>query len=320
MCKLAIMPSIPQANAAKTLAFAKALTKYLTLRDNHAFGVAAIGQDRDLYTGRWTSIKDAWRPARVPRQLKAPPRYSNLSRLAPSAGDDTARSEVIGVLPKQPRALLLHARWATNGSKGDVANAHPHVSPDRTTVLIHNGIVSTQGLDLRRSQCDSEGILNAYADSMIAESTDPREWQAGVVDRLSGYYALGVLSQRSSDGAWQCDVVRDALAPLYYCELPGGVPLYLTDLAHARSAAKDVGIKLSAYAKVSKNSVLRIDVETGAEVYAGGIMPREYASRTSRYTAEDRAWAAHMGLGSASDPRVIDLTQDDGPRYVTKLI
>ncbi len=296
MCKIAIFPSIPEALAEKTLAFAKALTGPMTATDRDAFGVAAVTEDNQLYAGRWIP-RHAWQAR--PKRKAATTRYSNV--ISKSRNYDETHLER-GVMPKRPRAMLLHSRWATSG-KG-LANAHPHVSPGGDVALVHNGIVDAGSLDLRRTQCDSEGILNAYTDACVQYAAT--EWQS-VADRVRGYYACGVLALDES-GNWIVDVIRDSQAQLYYCEVDG-VPLFVTDLALARSAAKATRAKLSSFGLVQENSIVRINVADGVEQYCDTFVP--LAPAPGKY----QAWRSHMGLDAGD---TIDLTQDDGPRYTSK--
>lgn len=287
MCKIAIMPYIPEQHAKTAMALARSLTDPLTARDRDAFGVAAVSGN-SLYTGRWLP-DNAWSAPRVRRQ--APPPYSNLLPVArPPAGLVTGR------LPSKPQALLLHARFATSGKA--LTDAHPHTSPDGRTTLIHNGVVDTATLDLRRTQCDSEGILNAYTDASVSE--DPANLQSAL-DRVSGYYALGVLTY--TKGRWVCDIVRDDRAALEYVALPTlgtGTGIYITDRTILAVAARKLGIKTGAHYTVAPNSHLRIDCATGAELYSGEITPlivknRSWAS--SRYADAQRA----LGVWSTDD-------------------
>ena len=297
MCKIAIFPSIPEVLASKTLAFAKALTAPMTEFDKDAFGVAAVTETGELYTGRWIP-KHAWQTRPVSKAR--PTRYSNV--ISKTKNHDETHL-VRGVLPDRPRALLLHSRWATSG-KG-LLNAHPHVSPGGDVALVHNGIVDTTSLDLRRTTCDSEGILNAYSDACVQYAAT--EWQS-VADRVSGYYACGILA-RDESGNWIVDIIRDSQAQLYYCEADG-VPLFITDLKLARAAAKTTKTKLSAFGLVQSNSIVRINVADGVEQYCDNftpLAPRVQAG--SPYSA----WRRHMGQGSD----IIDLTDDNGPRFIT---
>lgn len=260
------MPHIPAKYAKAALALAQALTGPLTQRDRDAFGVAAIDASGELYHGRWLP-NEAWSKAKRPLKARLQPQYSNLLPSAPRPRGGL----VSGTLPTAPQAMLLHARFATSGKA--LSDAHPHVSPAGDAALIHNGVVDTLGLDLRRTACDSEGILNAYTDANCV--SDPTEMQTAL-DRVMGYYALGVLAL--VDGRWVCDIVRDDRASLEYVELPQlHTGIYITDRAILQVTAKNMGMRLGAHYQVAPNSHVRIDCATGVEVYAGSIAPAKRA-------------------------------------------
>lgn len=283
MCKIAIVPYIPDQHAKTVMALAKALTGPLTARDRDAFGVAAVSGSH-LYTGRWLPA-NAWSSPRARIQDRPP--YSNLLPVT-----HAPTGLVTGKLPSKPQAILLHARFATSGKA--LTDAHPHTSPDGRTTLIHNGVVDTVGLDLRRTACDSEGILNAYTDAGVGD--DPANLQSAL-DRIRGYYALGVLSVAS--GRWVCDIVRDDRASLEYVALPTlGTGIYITDHAILAVAARKLGIKTGARYTVAPNSHMRIDCSTGAELYAGTIAPVVARSWTAgRFADAQRA----LGVWSTDD-------------------
>ncbi len=95
-----------------------------------------------------------------------------------------------------------HTRWATHGAPLD-CNAHPHFSPDKRIVLVHNGIIDNY-IELRKeliaggaeekdflSDTDSEIIAHLIAsvydgDLLVAVEK--------VLPRLDGAYALAVLA------------------------------------------------------------------------------------------------------------------------------
>ena len=238
------------------------MTKYY--RD--AFRVATITADDRLYTGRW-EINNAW----------------------------STRGLVSGPYPKRPKSILLHSRMATHGY--GLINAHPHVSPNKKVALIHNGVVSTQGLDLRRSECDSEGILNAYTDAGV--DYDPREMQTAL-NRVHGYYALGIYSRTNDVGSWAVDIVRDSIAPLHYMfvdQIKLGV--FLTDPEHLREAASRIGLRLDGVVsrRIKDNIHLRFDTSTGQRVHTETIKEAR-VQYFHNYANDDeeryKAWRGHM--------------------------
>jgi glutamine---fructose-6-phosphate transaminase (isomerizing) len=93
---------------------------------------------------------------------------------------------------------IAHTRWATHGKPSE-ANAHPHVSVNKVSV-VHNGIVENHEI-LRRelqqlgyqfeSDTDTEVIAHLL-ESSIKKEGDFRKGVDGVLDRLEGAFALAV--------------------------------------------------------------------------------------------------------------------------------
>lgn len=126
------------------------------------------------------------------RMVKAKGRLQNLVELT----DDGQRlSGTVGI---------GHTRWATHGEPSDV-NSHPHISKSGKFAVVHNGIIENY-LELRGflaqkgfdfvSQTDTEVIahlLEYYYNGDMIESLRK------VINKLSGSYALGVLSCYAPD-------------------------------------------------------------------------------------------------------------------------
>ena len=97
-----------------------------------------------------------------------------------------------------------HTRWATHGAPSDV-NSHPHLSADGRFCIVHNGIIENfaeikadliaHGLPFK-SDTDSEVIAQLiqylYDGDMISTLRK-------VMERVTGSYAVGILSAESPD-------------------------------------------------------------------------------------------------------------------------
>lgn len=99
---------------------------------------------------------------------------------------------------------LGHTRWATHG-KPNNRNAHPHVSGDGETVVVHNGIIenylsikeklSSEGCQFL-SDTDTEVIPHLIQSNYHGNLTEAVRESLKMV---SGSYALGVISEKEPD-------------------------------------------------------------------------------------------------------------------------
>ncbi|MGV1035582.1 MAG: glutamine--fructose-6-phosphate transaminase (isomerizing) [Candidatus Nanopelagicales bacterium] len=94
-----------------------------------------------------------------------------------------------------------HTRWATHGAPND-ANAHPHISADGRTAIIHNGIIENfaeLGEQLRASgvqllsETDSEVVAHLVAQEMARNPDDLADAVRKVCQRLTGAFTLVVI-------------------------------------------------------------------------------------------------------------------------------
>jgi len=122
-----------------------------------------------------------------------------------AVGKVDALSAVNDEAPLHGRTGIAHSRWATHGVPSE-ANAHPHVAGDELAV-VHNGIVENHdalreelqhGGYAFHSQTDTEVVANL----VHAEYNGCGEILTAVsrgIGRLSGSYALGVMSSKDPE-------------------------------------------------------------------------------------------------------------------------
>lgn len=96
-----------------------------------------------------------------------------------------------------------HTRWATHGVPNDV-NAHPHFSPSKNLVIIHNGIIENyatikEGLLKRgytfQSDTDTEVLIFLIEDILIKEGCSLEEAVRLALNEVIGAYAIVVMSK-----------------------------------------------------------------------------------------------------------------------------
>ncbi|MGH8876802.1 MAG: glutamine--fructose-6-phosphate transaminase (isomerizing), partial [Stackebrandtia sp.] len=96
-----------------------------------------------------------------------------------------------------PRTGIGHTRWATHGAPTD-RNAHPHVSADGRTAIIHNGIIEnfaqlrteleSGGIEFA-SDTDSECVVHLLA-AELESTADLSEAMRRVCRQLEGAFTL----------------------------------------------------------------------------------------------------------------------------------
>ena len=107
--------------------------------------------------------------------------------------------------PHRGTVGVAHTRWATHGAPTE-ANAHPHVARD-DVAIVHNGIIENHEALRQRliragytfeSQTDTEAVVNAIHERLEA-GDDLLAATRGVIDSLTGAFALGVISRREPE-------------------------------------------------------------------------------------------------------------------------
>tara|TARA_Y100000389_G_scaffold204941_2_gene261051 strand:- start:435 stop:2261 length:1827 start_codon:yes stop_codon:yes gene_type:complete len=104
-----------------------------------------------------------------------------------------------------------HTRWATHGSKTD-KNSHPHISMNKTIIVIHNGIISNyqeiKDFLINQkytfySETDTEVIANLIEYYSLSKfNNTPVEAIEKAISRLSGTWALGIINTKEANNIY----------------------------------------------------------------------------------------------------------------------
>lgn len=329
MCKLMIIPSTDQTKQKQTWELATAITPYLVENDKDGFGYMAI-TDKGLSGERWLDVNGSWIEREAPKQV------------ADLLGDAVLTSDVyasFGQTGMHLHALALHSRMATCGVS--MSNTHPHVSPDLSVGIVHNGVISNAAdFGMKYSTCDSEAFLSMYEDKTLDFAHDPNEI-AVTSEYIEGWYAVASFF-KNKDGRWMVDVMRDNRAPLHaaYVKEINSVVL-VTKPEHLDNALTDLGWSAVNYTKMRDCTLVRIDPLTGKRVttiklaaprvksYLPPVAHGWTDSMADRYADDydvpayredySAVQAALLTKKTAQEPtKEIEEIDDDAPSYLTK--
>ena len=103
----------------------------------------------------------------------------------------------LGDLPRRAQTVILHTRFATQGSQRDNRNNHPVISPNGSIALVHNGVISNDYLFRERLGGEFEG-LPAVDTAVIPALIEKYGFEA-TVPKLEGYAAVAYLDLESKD-------------------------------------------------------------------------------------------------------------------------
>lgn len=103
----------------------------------------------------------------------------------------------LGELPRRAEAVILHTRFATQGTKADNRNNHPVLSPQGNISLVHNGVISNDFEFRGQGERQFTG-LPAVDSSVIPALIERFGAKDGVKD-LEGYAAISWLDNRDPD-------------------------------------------------------------------------------------------------------------------------
>lgn len=275
MCKMLIMSGITDETKDNAWMFCKAMAKEMSspnCGEKDGFGYAAIDDQGNLFGERWVNNANAFKhqyaygteiDSRLMKQYKILTRekiYGNF-----------------GVHNDNIRTITMHSRSAT----GNVSYKNTHPFVDGFTSVIHNGVIyNDDKLTKKYSTCDSEVILHEYIKYNIANRPGKIK---KFVNRLEGYYALGILS-KTNEGKVILDVIKDNAARLeafFIKEL--NTVVFATPKANSspvEEACKTLGFTIVSKYDVKPNRLIRMDALTGEVIAYESFKPREFTRQT----------------------------------------
>lgn len=112
--------------------------------------------------------------------------------------------ELLEKTPIHANIGIGHTRWATHGVPS-VKNSHPHTNSDGTIAVVHNGIIENH--EFLRSFLESKGyVFKSETDTEVIPHLIDYYYEGDLsfalkraAEKLSGSYAIGVISQNEPD-------------------------------------------------------------------------------------------------------------------------
>jgi predicted glutamine amidotransferase len=149
--------------------------------------------------------------------------------------------------PYVPRTLLLHARYATQGSPTINENNHPIYSKRSGLTMIHNGWLTNEAQLLKRfrlkkdAEVDSETVLRLIEHFMLNKKKRIITAIKLAMRQLKGVFACALISERHPNTLW---LWRSGY-PLVYTQAPNGAFIFASTEALLEDALKKARIKVA---------------------------------------------------------------------------
>lgn len=283
MCKVMMMAGVNDSNRKLAWEFTKQMAIQMTPGNNDGLGYAAITSDGELFGERWHQNSEAF-ISRPHADIPSDEEVSLVRKYDGMLGhtQKPVRYNKYGSVNEDSMvAITLHTRLATSGKQ--FINTHPFVRGN--TSLIHNGVISNaDSLELIQSTCDSEAILNLYVKHNV------QNHMAGiqkVANKLSGYYACGVLTETKQFGP-VLDIFKDTRARLSAAFIRDmGIMVFSTSIDDIETVCAKMGMEVAYKFTVSDGMLLRLSVLTGNPVATQKFKPE---FRAAPKTKSEPAW------------------------------
>lgn len=230
---------------------------FMSANDKDGIGYAAIGP-KGIWGERWRYPGMAWlKESRKPftrRDAELQSKFGgNLE------ADIQYSAFGTGGAGQGNTAVIYHSRFATCDKTMD--NVHPFVRDN--VAMIHNGVIrNAEELQMLKSTCDSETILNEYCDFDVTNDPDKIQEMA---KKLRGYYGCAFLTMDKNNKSY-LDIFRHS-AWIYasYVEQLGTV-VYCTSDDIIKNACKEMKFNYGHMFKLKEDMFIRIDAVTGVPI------------------------------------------------------
>lgn len=195
---------------------------------------------------------------------------------APKPATDFCRNE-LWRLPSGVKNVILHTRWATQGSPKSEHNNHPIVIEN--LVGVHNGHISNDKaiLDYARNQFGHKriGEVDSEAAFVIAKYSDNP-----LTDFANALHGRAALAWIDGDKPRELNLTRVTDSPLVVAQTPKGSLVFASTKSILEKAMKEAGLKIEWINEMDEYEYMK--VRNGAVI--------EYTDYTPEWVHELKAY------------------------------
>lgn len=192
-------------------------------------------------------------------------------------------------LPRRAQSVVLHTRFATQGSHLDNRNNHPILSPSGNIALVHNGVISNDWEFRAGGYAKGEFEGLAKVDTAVIPALIEKYGVKKAVEKLEGYAAISWLDL-GAENASTLHLARLDYSPVSFTWTTDGTFVFASTTEALEAALFMSGIEYG--------HVWTMPEETYMTITDGIIMTREsgYKMQEDWYTRQ-RFSRATTGLG-----------------------
>jgi hypothetical protein len=196
-------------------------------------------------------------------------------------------------LPRRAEAVVLHTRFATQGSAADNRNNHPVVSPSGKIALVHNGVISND-YEFRGGPDGFENLPEV--DTAVIPALIERDGVKAGVAQIEGYAAIAWLD--TSDPDSKLHLARLDFSPVAFT--------WLLDGSFVFASTKPLLAGALAMSGLDHGHIFEMPEENYLQISGGIIMNsmEEVAMQEDSWARYKFASATAGGHGSESTTNV----------------
>lgn len=209
-------------------------------------------------------------------------------------------------LPRNAKTVVIHTRYATQGSPKNNRNNHPVISTDNRIALVHNGVISND-YALR----EELGLTDAHGevDSLVIPSLIAQQGEKAL-SKLSGYAAIAWLDVENPE---ILSIAKLKNSPVSYTHLPDGTFVMASTAPLLIKALWGAGLEFGGVFDLAETRMLKIKGGFIMDHDRSPVMSYDYGSYRRH------ANATSGGKGTTTPPTSTTTTvrgSEDGPKTV----